>query len=106
MIWAFLGEAVPRDPDGITRRERLMRIWLEVKRLDPPPNTPAGQIKIDHVTSMPQQHLPLSIDDLEDRIAMLQDVRAGLGYLKRDLAALLGSLPEVHPDDMPGGGDK
>jgi hypothetical protein len=39
--------------------------------------------------------LNLSIDDLEDRAAMLQDVRARISYLKRDLGALLASLPPV-----------
>lgn len=42
----------------------------------------------------PAQHLSLTIDDLEDRIRMLQDLRAKLSYLKRDLAALLASLPD------------
>jgi Tfp pilus assembly protein PilO len=44
---------------------------------------------------MPEQHLKLTVDDLEDRIAMLQDVRAKLSYLKRDLAVLLASLPDL-----------
>ncbi|WP_263356377.1 hypothetical protein [Acidicapsa ligni] len=92
IVWQFLNEVAPSDPDHITRKERLVRTWLELKRLDPPPSTPAGQVKIDHVTSMPAQHQVLSIDDLEDRMAMLQDVRAKLSYLKRDLAALLESL--------------
>jgi hypothetical protein len=52
-------------------------------------------VKIDHVTSTPEEHFDLSIDDLEDRMAMLQDVRAKLSYLKRDLAALLESLSEA-----------
>ena len=38
---------------------------------------------------------PVSIDDFEDRGAMLQDVRARISYLKRDLGALLASLPLV-----------
>jgi hypothetical protein len=37
--------------------------------------------------------LPLTIDDLEDRAAMLADVRAKVSFLKRDLAVLLSSLP-------------
>jgi len=45
------------------------------------------------VTSQPSDKLPLTIDDLEDRSAMLEDVRAKISFLKRDLAALLLSLP-------------
>jgi hypothetical protein len=51
--------------------------------------------KVHHLTSEPSERLKLSIDDLEDRTAMLQDVRATISYLKRDLGALLASLPPV-----------
>jgi hypothetical protein len=98
IIWQFLNEVAPTDPDHLIRRERLIRTWLELNRLDSLA-TPSGRLKIEHVTSMPDQHLTLTIDDLEDRIAMLQDVRAKLSYLKRDLAALLASLPELYTPD-------
>lgn len=94
LIWQFLSEIAPSDPDHLTRRERLMRTWLELNRLDSL-TTDSGKLKIAHVTSMPDQHISLTVDDLEDRIAMLQDVRAKLSYLKRDLAALLASLPDL-----------
>jgi hypothetical protein len=45
------------------------------------------------VTSQPSDKLLLTIDDLEDRSAMLEDVRAKISFLKRDLAALVLSLP-------------
>ena len=94
--------AVPAsDPNHLARWQQLMKTWLELKRLDPPPDTPAGRTKIEHVTSMPEQRLMLTIDDLEDRAAMLEDVRAKLSYLKRDLAALLSSLPDVAGTDSP-----
>ena len=57
--------------------------------------------KIDHVTSQPSQLLQLSIDDLEDRAAMLQDVRARISFLKRDLGNLLTSLPAVDATTPP-----
>jgi len=41
-----------------------------------------------------QTKLPLTIADLKDRSSMLQDVRAKVSFFKRDLAALLLSLPE------------
>jgi hypothetical protein len=93
VIWEFLSEIAASDPDHLTRRERLIRTWLELNRVDSL-GSPSGKAKIEHVTSMPGQHLELTIDDLEDRIAMLQDVRAKLSYLKRDLASLLASLPD------------
>lgn len=98
IVWQFLNEAAPSDSDRLIRRDRLIRTWLELNRLDSL-TTPAGKLKIERVTSMPSQHQLLTIDDLEDRIAMLQDVRAKLSYLKRDLAALLLSLPPLPVED-------
>ena len=100
VIWSFLSEVAPTDPDHLTRRDRLLRTWLELKRLDSPA-TPSGQTKIQHVTSSPGEHLRLTIDDFDDRMAMLQDVRAKLSFLKRDLAALLTSLPEINTSNKP-----
>jgi len=90
-VWTFLNEAIPDGPADLTRRQELMQTWIRVKRID----SLASTEKIDHVTSQPSELLKLSIDDLEDRAAMLQDVRARISYLKRDLGVLLASLPPV-----------
>jgi len=90
-VWTFLNEAIPDGPADLTRRQELMETWIRVKRID----SLASTEKIDHVTSQPSELLKLSIDDLEDRAAMLQDVRARISYLKRDLGVLLASLPPV-----------
>src|SRR5579859_1984846 len=65
VVWQFLSEIAPTEPDHLTRRERLMRTWLDLKWLDPL-DTPSARTKIDHVTSLPDQHLKLTVDDLED----------------------------------------
>jgi len=90
-VWTFLNEASPRDLAGRTRRQELMQTWVQVKRID----SLTSNEKIDHVTSQPSELLRLSIDDLEDRAAMLQDIRARISYLKRDLGTLLASLPTI-----------
>jgi hypothetical protein len=92
IVWSFLTDVALTDKDGLTRKERLIQTWITLKRTDPP-STSAGKDKIDRVTSQPSDKLPLTIDDLEDRSAMLEDVRAKISFLKRDLAALLLSLP-------------
>jgi hypothetical protein len=56
-----------------TRKGRLIQTWITLKRTDPP-STPGGKTKIDGVTGKPVDKLPLTIDDLEDRSAMLEDV--------------------------------
>ena len=90
-IWIFLNEPSPTGQEGITRKQELLQTWVQVKRIDSLSSTE----KIDHLTSQPSESLKLSIDDFEDRGAMLQDVRARISYLKRDLGALLTSLPAV-----------
>ena len=93
IVWSFLNDVAPTDQEGLARKDRLIQTWITLKRTDPP-STSAGKDKIDRVTSQPSNKLPLTIDDLEDRSAMLEDVRAKVSFLKRDLAALLLSLPE------------
>ena len=88
-IWIFLNEPSPTRQDGLTRKQELLQTWVQVRRIDSLSSTE----KIDHLTSQPSESLKLSIDDFEDRGAMLQDVRARISYLKRDLGALLNSLP-------------
>jgi uncharacterized small protein (DUF1192 family) len=88
-VWTFLNEIPSFGPPGVTRKEELMQSWVQVRRI----NSFEDTRKIDHVTSEPSEDLKLSIDDLEDRAAMLQDVRARISYLKRDLGELLASLP-------------
>jgi hypothetical protein len=90
-IWVFLNEIGPNGPAGLTRKEQLLQTWVQVKRID----SLSSAEKIDRLTSQPSQSLKLSIDDFEDRGAMLQDVRARISYFKRDLGALLASLPVV-----------
>jgi hypothetical protein len=91
MVWGFLNEPVPNGAEGVTRKQQLIETWVQVKRID----SMASAAKIGQLTSQPSQLRKLSIDDLEDRAAMLQDVRARISFLKRDLGELLRSLPVV-----------
>jgi len=88
-IWTFLNEAPASNPAGPTRKQQLVETWVQVKRID----SLASADKIDRLTSQPSQLRKLTIDDFEDRAAMLQDVRARISFLKRDLGALISSLP-------------
>jgi hypothetical protein len=94
-VWAFLNDVASTDP-GITRKNRLMQTWVEVKRID----SLGDNGKITRVTSQPSQLQKQNIDDFEDRVAMLQDVRAKISFLKRDLGLLLKSLPPVHSPNL------
>jgi len=89
VIWTFLNQPSLNDPAGPTRRQQLLQTWVRVRRIESLDDTG----KIVRLTSEPSETVKLSIDDLEDRGAMLQDVRARISVLKRDLGYLLGSLP-------------
>jgi hypothetical protein len=91
-IWTFLNEAPGSDSTGTTRKQQLLQTWVDVKRIDSLSST----AKINRLTSQPSQLLKLSIDDFEDRAAMLQDVRARISFLKRDLGALIAALLPLH----------
>lgn len=90
-IWAFLDGLPPVHPRDLSRKQELVETWLRVRRID----SLTSKDKIDRLTSQPSDHLRLTIDDLDDRTAMLQDVRARISYMKRDLGTLLDSLPPI-----------
>lgn len=102
IIWTFLNQPSLNDPAGPTRKQQLLQTWVRVRRIE----SLDDAAKIERLTSEPSDVIRLSIDDLEDRVAMLEDVRARISILKRDLGYLLGSLPDdpqlSSPDLKPG----
>jgi hypothetical protein len=90
-LWKFLNEEPRSGPAGATRRQQLLDTWVQVRRID----SLASADKIDRLTSQPSEMLRLTIDDFEDRAAMLQDVRARISFLKRDLGVLLADLSAI-----------
>ncbi len=99
-VWQFLTSVAPTDPDKITRQARLIRTWVQVGRIDAP-ETDKGKQKIERMTSRPSNHLRLTIDDLGDREAMLEDLRAKLSFMKRDLGVLMQAMPKNLPIPVP-----
>jgi hypothetical protein len=95
IVWTLLNEPSGENQSGPTRKEILLRLWLRVRRID----SLDSKEKIDHLTSQPSQNFQLTIDDLEDRSAMLHDIRSTISYLKLDLAAILATLPAPPPFD-------
>jgi hypothetical protein len=92
VVIKFMNAVPPDDPDGLSRQDRLIRSWVKVGRL-PPPNTPKGREKIVHLTSQPGDGTRQSIEDLDDRQAMLYDLRVRLSHIQQDLATLLEDIP-------------
>jgi len=75
-VWTFLNQSPPGTET--TRKQQLLDTWLRVQRID----SLASTEKISRLTSQPSENQKLTIDDFEDRAAMLQDVRARISFLK------------------------
>src|SRR5215510_5632303 len=90
-VWTYLNAAPPAEPGAGTRRERLVKQWVDTGRVDTG-DTHKAQHKIELLTSGVSDQRPLAIDLLNDRAAMLADVRARVALMKRDLSKLLLAL--------------
>jgi hypothetical protein len=94
VVVKFMHAVPPEDQEGLSRQERLIRSWVKVGRI-PAPDTPKGREKIIHLTSQPGDNIKQSIEDLDDRQAMLYDLRVRLNHIQQDLATLLADIPMV-----------
>src|SRR5262249_22759431 len=90
-IWAYLNAAPPTEPGDATRRERLIKQWADSGRIETG-DTKKAHHKIELLTSGVSEQRPLAIDLLNDRAAMLADVRVRVALMKRDLSKLLLAL--------------
>jgi hypothetical protein len=99
VVIQFMHAIPPDDPDGLSRQERLIRSWVKVGRI-PPPASPKGLEKIKHLTSQPGDAIQQSIADLDDRQAMLYDLRVRLSHIQQDLATLLADIPVISMKTM------
>lgn len=99
VVVSFMGDVAPNDEGGLSRQDRLIRNWVELKRI-PDPKTPEGEKKVEKLVSLPGQKIPQTITDLDDRQAMLYDLRVRLSYMKLDLAILLASLTNLKMADV------
>lgn len=93
VVLGFLDSVPAVDPQHLTRKQRLLKTWLDVGRIEDL-DSPNGKKKVDRLTELSAGGLRQSIADLYDRRAMLEDLRAKLALIKRDLAAVLMTLPQ------------
>lgn len=90
-VWTYLNAVPPAESGTDTRRALLIKRWVEGGRIEPI-DTQKGQAKIELLTSSISQQRSLTIDLLNDRSAMLADVRAQVSLMKRDLSKLMVGL--------------
>ncbi len=87
-IWAYLNQTPPSESGADSRRQRLIKQWIEAGRLEAG-STPKGERRTELLTSGASAQPKLTLDLLTDRAAMLGDVRAQVSLLKRDLSKLM-----------------
>lgn len=91
-VMAYL-HSIPTDANNASpsRLDQLMAEWRDAGRLGPI-GSPKTEAKINLLTTSMDKKTKVSIDDLSDRIAMLDDVRGRVALMKRDLAQLMMSI--------------
>lgn len=90
-VLRFLESVPPGDnPERGTRLEQMKASWVSAGRtgLSEPKKDRA---KIDALTASAEPNEKLSISDIADRVAMLNDVAGRVALIKRDLATVLHS---------------
>ena len=90
-VWDYLNAIPPTENVRETRRAQLLKAWTATGRIDTG-NAPKVQEKIELLTSGVSRKKRLTIYLLNDRAAMLSDVRAKVSLMKRDLSKLMLAL--------------
>lgn len=102
VIWKYLNTPNHRHPEHLTPRESLFQQWVESGRLSSSDPAQAGPIA-DSLTSSGVNGLPLGIDAISNRVAMLADLRAHVFVLDVDLQDLIRFViagGETHTEDQ------
>jgi hypothetical protein len=86
-VWNFLNEPIPGGT-GLSRRDILIQRWVQIKRI-PPPKSKEGQRRIALLSGTVAQTHQVSIDMLDNRVAMLNDLRAAIGLMSRELLEIM-----------------
>ena len=96
-VWSYLNSAAPAQPNTGTRREQLIVKWRNEGRIKQD-DSPKGERRIESLSGNISQMRRLSISELDDRVAMLLDVRARVSLMKRGLSEILRALSAVRGD--------
>ena len=90
-VWTYLDSAPPSEPAKGTRREQLIAKWRQEGKIGPG-NSLKDQRKVERFTDNVWQARKLSISELDNRLAMLMDVRTRVSLMKRELGEILRSM--------------
>jgi len=86
-VWLYLRSKPPTEAGPADRIDRLKSDWIKSGRIDA--DAAKAKKKIDLFTDNSDSPRKMTIDLLNDRAAMLADVRLRVSLMKRDLSKLL-----------------
>lgn len=90
-VWFYLNSVSPDQTGKATRRELLIDKWKREGKIDGRSSSSADS-KLDIMSGNASRARKFSIAQLDDRIAMLLDVRARVSLMKLGLAEIMRSL--------------
>lgn len=88
VIWTYLNTVPANSAAAVSRREHLIENWEKLGRI-PSSTTPEGKKYIRILSGTIPQHKTLTIGMLDDRSAMLADLRAEVGQVYKELLNLM-----------------
>ncbi|HEY9775594.1 MAG TPA: hypothetical protein V6C81_17650 [Planktothrix sp.] len=87
-VWRYLDTPLPASRDDKTRRELLIQAWEKLGRIQPH-NTPKGRQQMRVLAGTVSLKNQVTMDVLDDRAAMLDDLRSAVGQMYKDLLNLM-----------------
>jgi hypothetical protein len=108
-VWSYLNSAIPSQPNPSpsspsranpsrsnvgTRREQLIAKWRSEGRIAQD-TSPKDERRIESMSSNLSQVRKLTISDMDNRVAMLLDVRAKVSLMKRGLSEIVRGLSSL-----------
>jgi hypothetical protein len=93
VVWDYLNRVPPDATDGRTRLDELIRHWQKYRFIGNLKNS-EGKNRATHLTNTGSR-VTLSIDLMEDQMALLSDLRAEIYQIDRSLLELLLCMQKI-----------
>jgi len=103
-VWSYLNSPAPgqlspspsnpAQSNIVTRREQLIAKWRAEGRIQQD-TSPKSERRLESMSGNISQARKLNISDLDNRVAMLLDVRASVSQMKRGLSEIVRALSDA-----------
>lgn len=90
-VWRFVTDKSPDDESGLSRKDALIKRWIELKRIKGI-KSDADKKRLQLLCDAVVQEKSVDIDLLEDRSAMLADVKAMVSLMFEELLELIRAI--------------